>query len=257
MKSETLTSFSNPRIKGIAALADKKGRNEAGKFVIEGPEFIARAVKAGWEIDTLLVAENNEALVEGLEVVHLAREVIVTTLAVLGRVTGKDNPQPVLAVVKQRWAELGKATGLWVALERVRDPGNLGTILRTCEAAGVEGVLLVGDCTDPFGPEAVRASMGSVLGMPMAKTDVKGLLVWAKAEGLTLYGTRMEASVDYRDVLVKRPAVVVMGNESDGLSDAVAAACAQVVRIPMVGGVESLNVAAATAVVVFGWMPRA
>lgn len=256
MKSETLTSFSNPRIKGIAALADKKGRSESGKFVVEGAEFIKRAVKGGWEIDTLLVAENNEALVEGLEVVHLAREVIVTTLAVMGRVTGKDNPQPVLAVVKQRWGALGKAKGLWVALERVRDPGNLGTILRTCEAAGVEGVILVGDCTDPFGPEAVRASMGSVLGLPVVKTDTNGLLAWAKAEGVTLYGTRMAGSVDYRDVLVKRPAVVVMGNESDGLSDVVADACAQVVRIPMAGGVESLNVAAAVAVVVFGWMGR-
>jgi TrmH family RNA methyltransferase len=253
---DLLTSFSNPRIKALAALADKKGRAESGLFLIEGPEFIGRAVKGGWEIDTLLVAENNEALVEGLEVVHLAKHVIVTTLAVLGRVTGKDNPQPVVAAVKQKWGGLGKAKGLWVALERVRDPGNLGTILRTCEAAGVEGVLLVGDCTDPFGPEAVRASMGSVLGIPVVKTDVGGLLVWAKDEAVTLYGTRMAGSVDYRDVLVKRPAVVVMGNESEGLSDQIAAACAQVVRIPMTGGVESLNVAAAAAVIVFGWMAR-
>lgn len=250
---DLLTSFANPRIKAIAALADKKGRAESGLFVIEGPEFIKRAVKGGWDIDTLLVAEGNDALVEGLEVVHLAREVIVTTPAVLGRITGKANPQPVLAVVKQRWAVLGAAKGLWVALERVRDPGNLGTILRTCEAAGVEGVVLVGECTDPFGPEAVRASMGSVLAMPVAKADVDGLLAWAGDAGITLYGTRMEGSVDYRDVVVKRPAALVMGNESDGLSDQLAAACAQVVRIPMVGGVESLNVAAATAVVVFRW----
>lgn len=256
MTRETITSLANPRIKAIAALADKKGRAETGLFVIEGPEFIKRALKGGWEIDTLLVDENDEALAEALGVVHLAREVMTTTTAVLARVTGKSNPQPVVAVVRQRWGGLGSAKGLWVALERVRDPGNLGTILRTCEAAGVEGVILVGDCTDPFGPEAVRASMGSVLGITLVKADVKGLLGWVKEGGITLYGTRMEGSVDYRDVLVKRPAVVVMGNESDGVGDDIAAACAQVVRIPMVGGVESLNVAAATAVIVFGWMPR-
>ena len=235
-----LASPANPRLKAIAKLADKKHRDETGLFWLEGEGFVRRALDDGWQPDTLLVAEGHA----------FAAPHETTTAAALSKITGKSNPQPVLGVFRQKWEGLpAKPSGLWLALDRPRDPGNLGTILRTADATAVEGVVLVGEATDPYGPECVRATMGSILSVPLVKTDAASFLRWAKP--LVVIGTHLKGPLDYRKLPDTRPAVLLMGNESHGLPEDLAAACTHLARIPMRGHTESLNLASATAVMLY------
>ena len=139
----------------------------------------------------------------------------------------------------------------WLALEGIRDPGNLGTILRTAEAAGVTGVVLVGDCCDPFSREAVRGSVGSLFAVPIAKVDVTEFLAWRQLWPGDVVGARAEEAEDFRAAAIRLPALIVMGSERDGLSEALARACTRHVRIPMAGEVESLNLAVASALMLY------
>jgi TrmH family RNA methyltransferase len=139
-----------------------------------------------------------------------------------------------------------------VALDRVRDPGNLGTIIRTIDAAGAKGVILVGDCTDPFSLETVRATMGSIFSVPVAKASVEAFLGWRRGFPGLVAGTHLKGAVDYRSVdFTGRPALLLMGNEQQGLPDDLAAACDRLLRIPQAGRADSLNLAVATGVMLF------
>ena len=158
---------------------------------------------------------------------------------------GRGSPPP------QPSPTRGEGEATWLALEGVRDPGNLGTILRTAEAAGAAGLILVGDCCDPFSREAVRGSVGSVFAVPMARVETADFLAWRQHWPGDVVGTRLEDAEDFRAAEIRPPALIVMGGERDGLSAEVAKACSRHVRIPMAGEVESLNLAVATALVLY------
>jgi TrmH family RNA methyltransferase len=171
-------------------------------------------------------------------------------------VTRRDNPQMVVGVFEQRYGNLERqtpsGTETWLALDRVRDPGNLGTIIRTADAAGASGVILVGECTDPFSMETVRATMGSVFALPVARCSAEEFLAWQKRSGAEVVATHLAGSVDYRTVNYSRkPVVLLMGNEQSGLPETMAKAADRTVRIPQQGRADSLNLAIATAVMLF------
>ena len=155
-----------------------------------------------------------------------------------------------LATFKQRWQPRPSKTGLWLALEEIRDPGNLGTIIRTADAAGADGVILVGDCCDPYAPECVRATTGSIFAMPLVKMPTVQFVEFLSGWAGESVGTSMTAKASYRREYT-RPTLLVMGSESRGLTAPVAAACKTLVSIPMRQGVESLNVATAAALMLF------
>jgi TrmH family RNA methyltransferase len=140
---------------------------------------------------------------------------------------------------------------LWLALEEVRDPGNLGTILRTVDAVGAAGVILVGTGCDPYSRECVRATMGSVFAVPIAKATREAFLGWVGGWPGDVVGTHLDAREDFRKVAYRAPALLVMGSEGPGLSEAVARACTLRVKIPMAGGLDSLNLAVATALMLY------
>jgi TrmH family RNA methyltransferase len=172
---------------------------------------------------------------------------------VLEKISRRENPQTVIGVFRQRFAPetaIGRE-GIWVALDRVRDPGNLGTIIRTADAAGVAGVALVGACVDPFGVETVRATMGSIFHVPVARTGEEGLIAQARRHGARLLGTHLSGTVDYREADYRQPLVLLMGNEQQGLTETLAAACDELVRIPMRGKADSLNLAVSTALMIY------
>jgi TrmH family RNA methyltransferase len=173
---------------------------------------------------------------------------------VLEKITRRENPQSVVGVFRQRFApetEIGKG-GIWVALDRVRDPGNLGTILRTADAAGMRGVALVGASCDPFSLEAVRATMGSIFHMPLARISEDGLIAQAKRSGARLIGTHLTAAaIDYRNADYSPPLILLMGNEQQGLTERLSAACDVLVRIPMRGKADSLNLAVSTGLMIY------
>jgi len=255
-----VTSLANPMVKDIKALATKKHREETRTFLAEGLKLVIDALDQGWAIRTLVFgkAALGNALLErtAARAVAAGATVIEASAKVLEAITRRDNPQMVVAVFEQRYARLAdfrpKGDDTYLALDRVRDPGNLGTILRTADAAGAKGVILIGETTDPFAIETVRATMGSIFAIPVARAREEDFIAFAKGFGGLVAGTHLKGSVDYRSVDWRgRPVLLVMGNEQQGLTDPLAEACTALVRIPQAGRADSLNLAVATGVMLY------
>ena len=237
-----VSSLQNPVIKRIRSLAVRKGRREAGQFVAEGHAMLERALALGWQPD-IFVATKPQTIWEDVKP-------LLVTEKVMAELSGQNNPLDVLAVFSQRFQPHPAKEGLWLALEEIRDPGNLGTILRTADATSVSGIILAGSCCDPFSPEAVRASTGSIFALPIVNMKVEGLIDFARAWPSDCVGTLSTAKQDFRRTYAS-PTLLLMGNETRGLSQALSAACNMQVRIPMKPGVESLNLATATALMLY------
>jgi TrmH family RNA methyltransferase len=255
-----VTSLANPIIKDIKGLSQKKGREETGTFMAEGLKLVIDALELGWAITTLVYAKNakDKPLVTKVAARTVAAGGLVLEVSekVLSAITRRDNPQMVVGVFKTKWRPLSDirpaANETYIALDRVRDPGNLGTIIRTADAAGASGVILVGECTDPFSLETVRATMGSVFALPVTRATPEEFLAWKKGAGVSVVATHLAGAVDYRTVdYKKKPVVVLMGNEQQGLPDQLAKEADQLARIPQAGLADSLNLAVATAVMLF------
>ena len=254
-----VTSLTNPTIKEIRALALPKYRRESGLFVTEGMKLVADAVEGNWPIRILVYGAKvaNHPVVRRVAQTAHARggDVLEVSEAVLAKITRRENPQMVVGVFEQRFIDAAAiepgSDGLWVALEGIKDPGNLGTIIRTADAAGAKGVILVGDTVDPFGVEAVRATMGSIFHMPLARFSLEAFAAWRKSWPGIVVGTHLSGKEDYRKVDYDRPVLLLMGNEQSGLDDRFAALCDHLVKIPQVGRADSLNLAIATGVMLF------
>lgn len=255
-----VTSLANPIIKDIKALSLKKARDESRTFLAEGLKLVIDALDRGWTIRTLVYAKagKGKPLVEKVAARTVAAGGLVLEVSekVMSSITRRENPQMVAAVFEQRWAALKdiqpKGSETWIALDRVRDPGNLGTIIRTADATGASGVILVGDCTDPFSMETVRATMGSMFALPLVKTTSADFLKWKKTVDARLVATHLAGAVDYRTIDYRsKPVILMMGNEQSGLPDDLAQAADKLARIPQVGMADSLNLAVATGVMLF------
>lgn len=255
-----VTSLSNPIIKDIKALSNKKERDETKSFMAEGLKLVIDALELGFEIKTLVYAKNvkDKPQVEQVAKKTFVRGGLVLEVSekVLSSITRRDNPQMVVGIFTQRWTSLKdlrpKTGETYVALDRVRDPGNLGTIIRTADAAGASGVILVGETTDPFSMETVRATMGSVFAVPLVRTNVADFLAWKKTAGVSLVATHLAGAVDYRTIdYRKKPVVLLMGNEQAGLPEELAREANALARIPQAGRADSLNLAIATGIMLF------
>lgn len=255
-----VTSLSNPIVKDIKALSNKKDREQSGTFMAEGLKLVIDALELGWAIRILVYAKaaKGKPLVEQVaaRTVAVGGLVLEVSEKVLSSITRRDNPQMVVGIFQQRWTsldDLRPSQGMtFVALDRVRDPGNLGTIIRTADAAGASGVILVGECTDPFSLETVRATMGSVFAVPLARATTEEFFAWQKRSGAQVVATHLAGAVDYRTIdYEKKPTVLLMGNEQSGLPEALAKSADRLVRIPQQGRADSLNLAVATAVMLF------
>jgi RNA methyltransferase, TrmH family len=237
-----ITSLQNPAIKTIRSLADKKHRRELGLFTAEGHEMLARARAEGWEPETIVARHQTEQWGKAT--------ILEVTPQVIAALSSQNNPPGILGVFRQRWAQQLSPRGVWLALEDMRDPGNLGTIIRTADAVAVAGVILVGDCCDPWAPECVRATTGSIFGMPLLRMTKPQFAAAAREWPGDVVGTVMTAPDGFRRTYAP-PVLLVMGSESKGLSPEIATVCSTLVRIPMPGKTESLNVAAATALMLY------
>jgi TrmH family RNA methyltransferase len=255
-----VTSLANPIIKDIKALSDKKTREQSGTFMAEGLKLVIDAIELGWTIRTLVYAKaaKSKPLVEQMAAKTVASGGLVLEVSekVLSSVTRRDNPQMVVGIFESRWKplrDIRPGNGeTWIALDRVRDPGNLGTIIRTADAAGASGVILVGETTDPFSLETVRATMGSVFAMPVTRATPEEFIAWKKQAGVSVVATHLAGSVDYRTIdYKKKPVVILMGNEQSGLPEQLAREADALARIPQQGLADSLNLAVASAVMLF------
>jgi RNA methyltransferase, TrmH family len=237
-----VTSRQNATIKLIRSLSEKKFRQETGLFVAEGWEMLDRARKAGWAPEHLVSTEPISAWGE-------SRPILVTEKVMEG-LSGQNNPQNALATFRQRYVSEVAPKGVWVALEDMRDPGNLGTIIRTADAVAASGVILVGQSCDPYSGDCVRATTGSIFGVPLVRMETAPFITLCKTWHGDVVGTHLKGNVDFRRNY-KSPILLVMGSERRGLSEELVAACKSLVRIPMPGGAESLNVATATALMLY------
>lgn len=259
MSGRLITSLTNDTVKSVRALHMRKEREATGRFLSEGLKFIGEALDMGHTPKLLLVGmeARPHALLDRARAATEAAggEVVTVTHPILEKISRRENPQTVLAVFDQVYTPLDAldpaSAPAWIALEQVRDPGNLGTIIRTADAAGCGGVILIGDCVDPFSVEAVRATMGSVFAVTITRTTPEAFLDWRKRWPGSVIGTRLDATVTPSSAHFVRPSLILMGNEQAGLTDALAAACDVNVKIPMRGRADSLNLAIATGIMAY------
>ncbi|MGB3795068.1 MAG: RNA methyltransferase [Alteraurantiacibacter sp.] len=256
MARREITGFSNSTVKYLRSLRDKKHRKREGVFLAEGLRLLTDARACGHVPQMLVMAAKRDShpLIDALEdaVNESGGEIIVTPPDILSKITGKDNPQSVAGVFAEFDTSLASvdrtAADIWLVAQALRDPGNLGTMLRTGDAIGAGGVILIDDCADPFSVETVRASMGAVFTQKIARASFDEFLPWLRADEGQLVAASLREAVPYRSAPYTAPCFVMVGNESQGLPEGYEMACDLRVTMPMHGRADSLNAAVAAAV---------
>lgn len=253
-----ITSTANSRIKEIRKLRDRKERQQMGLFFAEGIRVVAEAIQSQVEIETLLIAPELLQSSFACKLVDDQKNKGVDIFEVSGSVfesvASKENPQGIAAVIHQRWCHLDdikKTDGIWVALDAVQNPGNLGTILRTNDAIGGDGVILLDQSTDPYDISSIRGSMGAIFSQKLVRTSFEKFTNWKNQTGWYVTGASGDAELDYQDVSYPQALILLMGSERMGLHEHHKTICNSMVKIPMIGRSDSLNLAVATAVMLY------
>jgi RNA methyltransferase, TrmH family len=254
-----ITSSANPTIKMIRKLRDRKERAKSGLFYIEGLRLVGEAAQHGNRIESLIIApellvsEFGQKLVTAQKLAGV--QILEVSADVFSSFALKDGPQGIAAIGRQIWSNLAeispKENELWIALDEVADPGNLGTIMRTSDAVGAKGIILLDHSTDPYDPSAVRGSMGAIFSQDLVQTQFEDFAAWKESKNCFLVGTSGASQQDYQAFNYPDRTVILMGSERQGLQEKHIKACDAVVRIPMIGRSDSLNLAVATALVIY------
>jgi len=260
----TITGFSNPTVKSLRSLRDKKHRRRERRFLAEGLRLLTDARECGHlpEMLVMAAARAPHPLLAALETDVLAAggEVVEMDAAILAKVTGKDNPQAVAGVFAEfdtRLDLIDRASDpIWLVAQEMRDPGNLGTMLRTGDAVGAGGLILIDDCADPFSVEAVRASMGAIFTQKLAQARWQEFIGWLRGGDGQLVAASLREPRDYRTAPYAAPCFIMVGNESRGLPGPCEDAADLRVTIPMKGRADSLNAAVAGAVLAYEALAR-
>ncbi len=254
-----ITGFSNPLVKRVKGLREKKHRKAEGLFLAEGLRILTEAHEAGVLPEMLFYAGGQalHPLAETLIAATLAagRDVIETSRDILSKLSGKDNAQILVGVYRDRLTPLDRldrsSSAIWIVAQAMRDPGNLGTVLRTGDAVGAGGLILVDDCVDPFSVEAVRASMGALFTQSITQARWSDFTGWLRQGPGQLVGTSLNTDTDYQAPRYEAPTFLLIGNEAQGLPPAYEAECDLLVKMPMLGKADSLNAAVACAVMAY------
>jgi TrmH family RNA methyltransferase len=259
MPRRTITGFSNPTVKYLRSLREKKHRKREGKFLAEGLRLLTDARESGRLPEMLVMADVRDelpllaALVCDVELA--GGEILETSADILGKITGKGNPQAVIGVFGEFDTSLQTldrtASPIWLVAQALRDPGNLGTMLRTGDAVGAGGLILIDECADPYSAEAVRASMGAVFTQAIAQAPWSQFIAWLRQDEGQLVAASLRDAVPYRGAAYHAPCFILVGNESRGLPQDYEAACDLRVTVPMRGRADSLNAAIAGAVLAY------
>ncbi len=254
-----VTAFSNTSVKLLRALRDKKARRSEGLFLAEGLRILTEARDSGQLPEIVAFSPEGARHPLAAEIIAATEaaggDAIETTPNILAKMSGKDNPQMLLGAYRQPDTALeaiDRSTApLWIVVQALRDPGNIGTILRTGDAVGAGGLILIDDCADPFSVEAVRASMGALFTQAIATARWPEFVAWLRSGDGQLVGTSLKATDDYLNAEYRQPCFLLIGNEQQGLPADYEAECDLLVKIPMAGRADSLNAAMATAVMAF------
>jgi TrmH family RNA methyltransferase len=254
-----VTAFSNPTVKLLRSLRDKKARRSEGLFLAEGLRILTEARDSGQLPKIVAFSAEGAKHPLAAEIIAATEaaggDAIETTPDILSKMSGKDNPQMLIGAYRQPETCLERLdrsrSPLWIVVQALRDPGNIGTILRTGDAVGAGGLILVDECADPFSVEAVRASMGAIFTQETATARWSEFLLWLRSGGGQLVGTSLKSNHDYLGADYKKPCFLLIGNEQQGLPMDYESECDLLVKIPMAGRADSLNAAIAAAVMAF------
>jgi len=256
---ETITSAKNPKIKEAASLTDRRSRDQTGLMLIEGIKELALAIKGGVRIDRLFYCEELFKSGDENKIVKAAAaqgaELIQVSSHVFEKMAYREGSVGIVAVAKQPAKALNdirlKASPLIIVIEGVEKPGNLGAVLRSADAAGVDGVIVCGRSTDIYNPNVVRASIGTVFTVPVAQASLSETIKWFKGKGIKTIATTPHTKMDYFDADLKGPCAIVMGSEHEGLSKEWLDEADMLVRIPMKGEADSLNLATSATILLY------
>lgn len=260
-----ISSRTNAKIKQIRALRQRKNRQATGLYIVEGIRHVGEAVEAGARVDSIYYAPEllTSPFALGLIEQQNAQGVTCypTTSEVYDSISDKDHPPGILALVEQdnpKLADFGPERFPWgVALVEPQDPGNLGTILRTIDAVGAGGLLLLDSSVDPYHPSCVRASMGTIFWLPVIQASFDEFIDWAEQRNYQIYGTSAHDATDISEIAAyQTPAILLMGSEREGLTPRQRSACHQLIRLPMRGRATSLNLAVATGVCLYDMLAK-
>jgi RNA methyltransferase, TrmH family len=254
-----VTAFSNPTVKLLRSLRDKKSRRAEGLFLAEGLRILAEARDSGQLPQIMAFSAEGARHRLAAEIIAATEaaggDAIQTSPDILSKMSGKDNPQMLIGAYRQPDTTLERLNRsrapLWIVVQALRDPGNIGTILRTGDAVGAGGLILVDECADPFSVEAVRASMGAIFTQETAVTRWPQFLAWLRSGDGQLVGTSLNSTKDYLEADYAKPCFLLIGNEQQGLPIEYERECDLLVKIPMAGRADSLNAAIAAAVMAF------
>lgn len=253
-----ISSRQNDRVKSVRALRERKERDASVTFFAEGERILRAALQTGAAFQLVVLApdrltKSEAALVDSLEEMKLP--LLEVTPELFDLIALREEAQSVGAIISQRWESLSSVNETrrcWLVLNDIQHPGNLGTLIRTCDAAGGDGIILTGRSTDPYHPIAVRGSLGAVFSQRLVRASQADVARWLPRSGCTVVGTSPDGEIDYREAdYVRKPVLIMGGNERTGISKEQIALCDQLVRVPMAGYVESLNLSVATALVLY------
>jgi TrmH family RNA methyltransferase len=254
-----ISSRANAQIKRLRRLRDRREREATDLFLVEGLRLALAAAESSAEIGTLVLAPALLSREARISLIGIQETAGVQTLEVTPEVFEALSPQGVgegaAIVARQRWEALPdlrlSEKSLWVAANQVQHPGSLGTILRTLDGLGGEGMIVLGDSADPYDPTAVRASLGAIFTQRLARATFGEFAAWKQKHGYRIVGASPNAPTDYRAADYHLPLVLLLGSERGGLTAEQAAVCDELVSIPMAGRVDSHHVAVAAGVVLY------
>lgn len=254
-----ITSTSNSKVKWVRKLRNRRERDKSNLFYIEGLRVVTEAVQQSVDIEAIVFAPGLLSSSFGRGLVQRQKGKGITVMevsdGVFQSVSKREGPQGIAAVVRQSWVQLEEVVlenqNTWIALDSVQDPGNLGTVMRTNDAVGGSGIILLDHTTDPYDLTTIRASMGAIFTQKLVRTKFEEFAAWKEKHKYPVVGTSAASAVDYQDVIYPDALILMMGSEREGLQQKHVQLCDNMVRIPMVGKSDSLNMAVASAVVLY------
>ncbi len=256
---QTITSNQNPVIKEVKSLKQKKAREEKCLFFIEGIRFVEEAIKEKANIGKIFISDRLEQAKGGKEILSMAAAenypVYSMQDKLFSELSDTENPQGILATVRyvhKKPEEVLEKGNFFIILDALQDPGNMGTIIRTADAAGVSGIFISKGCVDVYNPKVLRSTMGSIFHIPIGFSEnLKDTMAALKEKGIKIYAAHLQGQANYFEVTMSQGSAVIIGNEANGISDEIANQADALVKIPMPGRAESLNASVAASLLMY------
>lgn len=249
-----ITSKDNIIIKEAKKLKEKKYRTERNSFLIEGFRFIEEAIKSDYNVEKMFIDEDVLEKCYEFDILNNIDdgiEIYIVNKLIINLLSDTENSQGIIAIVKDKIKEVSREDGFYIFVDKVQDPGNLGTIIRSADASGAKGVILNNGTVDLYNEKTLRSTMGSIFKLPVILDKNLAILKELKANGFKVIGSSLNTNDNFFDINLKNKIIIVVGNEGRGMSSEIEELCDNLVKIPMPGNAESLNVAIAASVMMF------